>query len=380
MKVLLASSSSGSRGGGELYLLYLGEALARRGHEMTLWASDHSRMDELCGSFERFGKVARSKYRNTYDRAGRSLITFFDHASARQVAAEWDSLAPDIIHVNKQNLEDGLDLLRAAELTSRPSVATIHLTQSARYLKAQMALVRDAVSRKALISYQGPLVAVVEQRAEDLRSFLGQTERVTTIPNGVPLADLSDRPRLRSTTRRELKLTDSDLLILAVGRMVPQKSPLKFLELAAQIHRHMPEARFLWVGDGGLAAEWDAWVGKHGMGEIIRRLPWQLDVRPLLFAGDAFLHVAEYEGLPLALLEAMSAELPCAVTASLQEELRFLNEGNSIRVTPDSSWMTVLQDRDALTRTGQEARRLIEAQFSFELMAERYEQAYLELT
>ena len=32
MKILLASSSSGSRGGGELYLVYLGRALAQRGH------------------------------------------------------------------------------------------------------------------------------------------------------------------------------------------------------------------------------------------------------------------------------------------------------------------------------------------------------------
>jgi hypothetical protein len=33
MKILLASSSSGSRGGGELYLIYLGRALAQRGHQ-----------------------------------------------------------------------------------------------------------------------------------------------------------------------------------------------------------------------------------------------------------------------------------------------------------------------------------------------------------
>ena len=62
MKVLLASSSSGSRGGGELYLVYLGRALAHRGHAVTLWASTNPRMDELANTFSGFGQVLRSGY------------------------------------------------------------------------------------------------------------------------------------------------------------------------------------------------------------------------------------------------------------------------------------------------------------------------------
>ena len=60
MKILLASSSSGSRGGGELYLVYLGRALAHRGHAVTLWASTNPRMDELANTFSGFGQVLRS--------------------------------------------------------------------------------------------------------------------------------------------------------------------------------------------------------------------------------------------------------------------------------------------------------------------------------
>ena len=61
MKILLASSSSGSRGGGELYLLYLGRALAERGHEAMLWASAHPRMNELA---EKWKKDAASQKPN----------------------------------------------------------------------------------------------------------------------------------------------------------------------------------------------------------------------------------------------------------------------------------------------------------------------------
>src|SRR5687768_6259585 len=125
MKILLASSSSGSRGGGELYLLYLGRALAARGHQVTLWASTHPRMDELCIMFSDIGPVTRSAYRNTYDYRGRSITAAWNFAASARIASEWKALAPDVIHLNKQNLEDGLDLLRAARRAKLPHLTTI---------------------------------------------------------------------------------------------------------------------------------------------------------------------------------------------------------------------------------------------------------------
>ena len=71
MKILLVSTSSGSRGGGELSLLYLGRALKERGHEVMLFASLHDRMDELRFAFSPIGTVITGPYQNTYDRRGR---------------------------------------------------------------------------------------------------------------------------------------------------------------------------------------------------------------------------------------------------------------------------------------------------------------------
>ena len=65
MRILFVSSSSGSRGGGETFLVYLGKALARRGHKVMLWVSDHGRMNEVAGRFEAFGTVQRAEYVNT---------------------------------------------------------------------------------------------------------------------------------------------------------------------------------------------------------------------------------------------------------------------------------------------------------------------------
>jgi glycosyltransferase involved in cell wall biosynthesis len=376
MKILLASSSSGSRGGGELYLLYLARALTGRGHEVTLWASSHSRMDELSALFAPIGLVVRSDYTNTYDHRTRSSASFLNRVGARRIAGEWMALRPDFIHINKQNLEDGLDLLHAAALTGLPTLATIHLTQSARYLGAVCAGVRDWISRRALNAYVGPLVCVLEQRARDLRDFIGDQPRIHAIPNGVELYDLSQRAAARAAKRAELGIAPGTLLVAAVGRLMPQKRPLVFLELAEMIHARLPDAQFAWIGDGDLGAEWDARVAGRGLGGFVRRIGWQRSVREFLFASDVFLHTAEFEGLPLAILEALSAGLPCAITPNLLSEMPFLNTANSISIEGDGAWAAILGDRSKLSMLGQNARQLAEAQFSYEKMAARFETLY----
>lgn len=379
MKILLASSSSGSRGGGELYLLYLGEALAQRGHAVTLWCSRNAPMDELAGAFTRFGAVVRSDYPNTYDLPGRSLSSWLSVGRSRRIGAKWAALAPDILHVNKQNLEDGLDLTRAAAFAGLPTLCTIHLTQSARFLRARLAAIRDAISRRALRNFPGPLVAIVEQRGDDLRNFAGPAANVKVIPNGVPIPSLAGRTEARQRMRKRLHVTDAQLLVVAVGRMVPQKRPLDFIALAAGSRTALPDAHFVWIGDGKLSGAWDAAVAEHGAADRVHRIPWAPDVPAWLLASDAFLHVAEYEGLPLALLEAMAAGLPCVVTPELKSELRFLNEGNAIVIDPAGKWRESLRDSAARLRIGTAARALAEREFSCALMAERYERLYASL-
>jgi len=206
---------------------------------------------------------------------------------------------------------------------------------------------------------------------------LGESSRIRTIPNGVPIFDLSRREALRAATRAELGFND-EIVILALGRLVPQKRPLAFLEQARLIVNREPRARFVWVGDGELASAWDVRVAELGLGSVVRRLPWQKNVPPFLFGADVFLHVAEFEGLPLAILEAMSARLPCAIAANLLAEMPFLGSGDVLKVGDDASWAEGLGNPALLAELGARARRIAEENFSFAAMAASYESLYRE--
>ena len=378
MKILLVSSGSGSRGGGEIFLDYLGKGLAERGHEVTIWIPAHARMDELAERVLRFSKVIRAHYRNTYDYKTRTVATAFNRRISDKIARQWETLKPDIIHINKQNLEDGLDLLRAADYCSMPSVCTIHLTQTARYLRAHLAWLRDWIARRNLKKYNGTLVAVQEARREGLAHFLGSEKRIETIFNGVPLIDLDQKATVRAAKRRDLGLKPDDFLVLGIGRLEAQKQPFVFLKVAKSLHEHFPNAKFLWVGDGKLDAKWDRWVAQEKLGGVISRVSWQTDVTPFLFAGDLLLHVAEFEGLPLAIAEAMSAELPCAMTRNFAAEISLFSGENALFLDDAESLARQLKDPVVLSKVAAAGRQLVKNSLSVPAMVNGYERLYAE--
>jgi len=374
MRILLASSSSGSRGGGELFLLSLAKALSASGHELLLWASEHSRMDELCVRFTEFGTVARSRYANTYDRSLRGLSAVFDSACAARAAREWSSLRPEVVHLNKQNLEDGLDLVWALAKTNLPGVCTIHVTQSAAYLKARSAALRDSLSRWAMRKFKGTLVAVSQQRSQDLAAFLNTSlDQVICIPNGVAIPSEDELVRYRHEYRTQLKAGAQDTVFLGVGRMVPQKRPLLFLQIAKAILNYIPAAKFCWLGDGELRPEWDRAVRDWGLSEKVLAPGWSTHPEPFYAAADVFLHTAAYEGLPLAVLEAMAAGLPCCLTQNLVEDFRWSDLPGLVTIDIDNpDWVRNLENQVDRKRLSTLTRKNAVERFSIDRMASRY--------
>jgi len=381
MKILFVSSSSGSRGGGELYLIYLGQELANRGYSVGLWCSQNPIMDELASAFGKFGEVLRSPYVNTYNRKLRSFSDIFPRPHNACIS-EWQAFQPNIIHLNKQNLEDGLDLLTWSESLQIPRLVTIHITQTQSSLGAVLGQWRDKIAKRALNNFSGSLLAISENRGRELKKFLSfAPHKITVIENGVDIPEDKERLTKRKTARVQLAIKPDELLIVAVGRMEAQKQPLLFLQWATHLKRNIPAARFLWIGDGRLTPTWDQWVTEYNAQDYIQRLGWQNNVTPFLAAADGFFHPAQFEGLPFALLEAMAWSLPCMISSSLADELRFPPEVCFVASGTDT--LTGLDAfvnpslRDVVASAGYQ---LIKERFSLEKMVDTYESLYQRLT
>jgi glycosyltransferase involved in cell wall biosynthesis len=142
-------------------------------------------------------------------------------------------------------------------------------------------------------------VAISQEVARSFRALYG-TEPDTVIPNGV------DLPPPRAGWRESHGFSPDDILIASVARLDPQKNPLLLIDaLPAD-----PRCHLLLAGDGSLR---DA-VKQRGSSRV-HVLGVRADIPDLLAASDLFALASDYEGLPVAIIEAMAAGLPAVATS-----------------------------------------------------------------
>lgn len=126
------------------------------------------------------------------------------------------------------------------------------------------------------------------------------------------LAPADDQARVLA--RQRLGLGGGDLAVGMVGCLKPQKAPLDFVKLARDLKADIPHIQFFLVGDGALRPEVERQIRACGLGEIVTLLGWRQDVNVILSALDVFVLTSLWEGLPLAVVEAMQCGVPVVAT------------------------------------------------------------------
>jgi glycosyltransferase involved in cell wall biosynthesis len=371
LRVLLVSSSSGSEGGGELYLLRLAAGLKSLGHHVEAFLSTHPRMDRLAELLQPCAKIHREEYTNTYDRPLRAFGAIMDPALVRRMCDRFRAIDPDLIHVNKQNLEDGLDLLKAAAKTGLPFLSTIHITRSPVSLGARGGTLRCWIARSVLRHTASPCLAIARVCRDELAGLLGNSASggpVHCVLNGVGDAPPADRGAIR----RQWGCDDGEIVLGCLARLEAQKNPLFLLDLLPELPKHV---RLVWVGDGRLRNELLERGKRLGVSERVHIDGWRSDGRQRLAAFDVFVLPSRYEGLPFSLLEAMAAGLPCVASDVDGSRETVVHGQSGLLCPPDDrrAWLaclrTLVESQPQRRRLGSAARKRYLAHFSLEAMA-----------
>ena len=183
----------------------------------------------------------------------------------------------------------------------------VHLRAKAMVHTVHNLAVREADRLGRLINrfefFRGVVpVAVGDAVAESVKETYG-LRRPEAIPNGIEL-DRYWHPEVRESWRRANGFSDEDVLVVSVGRLEAQKNP----GVLAEAIQKVPGAHLLLVGQGELRESLEGRERVHLLG--VRD-----DVPAILAAADVFALASDWEGLPLALVEAMAAGLPVVATA-----------------------------------------------------------------
>ena len=137
--------------------------------------------------------------------------------------------------------------------------------------------------------------------------------KIITIPLGLELAPFLQANQQRGFLRKELRLPDVVPLIGIVARLAPVKGHQYFIQAAEKILKKHPRAKFLIVGDGELRGELEAQARKRGIEESCVFCGFRNDLAKVYADLDVVVLTSLNEGLPVALIEGMTAGKPVVV-------------------------------------------------------------------
>jgi len=168
----------------------------------------------------------------------------------------------------------------------------------------------------------------------------------------------------RADRRKEFGIRPETPVVGHVGRFTPEKNHRFLIQVAAEVIRAMPEARFLLVGDGALRSQIEQDIRRAGLDEQIILTGMRSDVPSLLAAMDAYVFPSEFEGLGLSLVEAQAAGLRCVVSDVVPREADVLPA--RVRRLPlragVGAWAAAVRELLRMPRPDpQEARKALEA-------------------
>jgi len=173
--------------------------------------------------------------------------------------------------------------------------------------------------------------------------------------------------------------------VVMVARMnAHYKNHAGFLRIAAEVHKRMPAAEFLLVGDGPLRPEIERQSAVLGLGDRVLFLGDRRDIPAVLASTDVAVLTSDSEGLSNVILEAMAAGLP-VVAYNVGGNAELVNEqrGALIAAGNESEFaaavLRLLSDANLRAQQGKIARQFAEQNFSLDRVCRQYEDLYVTL-
>lgn len=138
--------------------------------------------------------------------------------------------------------------------------------------------------------------------------------KAQTLVHGIDVARVAGARRDRATVRAELGLAPDELVVGTVANYREQKDYPNLLAAARLLADRGVRVRFVAVGQGPLADEVEALCDSLGLADRVILTGFRPDAVRVMAACDVFTMASRWEGLPVALMEALALGLPVVAT------------------------------------------------------------------
>lgn len=209
--------------------------------------------------------------------------------------------------------------------------------------------------------------------------------RIEVIHNGRDLARYSTTPEAQIAARRQLRFADETFVLMQVARLSRIKDHLTALRVIAILATRYPTIRHVIVGDGPERPAIESALRDLTLQEHVIMLGPRDDVSRLLPAADVFLLTSLSEAIPLTLIEAMAAEIPCVASrvggipeVIAEGETGLLAEPGNAESFADSIEHLIV-DEETRLRMASRSRQRAEQFFGRERMQQAYYDLYRQM-
>lgn len=328
------------------------------------------------------------------------LTSFYNRNAVRQLARLRRLILSeriDIIHAH--GFYDSLFAGMAGRLVGIPVIASQrHLKLSDRLIHALGTRAIHRLAFKIVVNSEAVRRTIIENGS-------ASDEKIVVIRNG--LRPISDDPaaasiglpsqiddstangaikrKMRDALCRELGLNPQVKLVGMVARLTPVKGHRYFIEAASRIARSEENVHFVLVGDGSLRREIESESSGRGLAHRMHILGNRSDARLLALAFDVAVLASLNEGLPNAVMEAMSAGVPTVATAVGGTTELITDDETGYLVPPaDAEALAnritfALKNEAASAAVAQKGREFVMSRFSMQQMVKSVEKLYDEV-
>lgn len=297
MRIAQVTYSTKPRGG-VVHTLALAEALARRGHDVTVWTLGRGGDETFFRAVDPAVEVRVVPFQPRDDETvGRRI-----QRSIETMRAGFESSAP---------ASSGYDVVHAQDCISAnavgPCIRTIHHLDE--FTTPQLVACHDAAIREPIAR-----LCVSDAVARDVEAGWGIAP--TVIPNGVESARFGAAAGPAGAEARAAWRDRLGQYVLALGGIEPRKGSIDLLEAFARLRAVRPDVRLVFGGGETLfdyrdyRADFDARVESLGLDPVILGVIDEDALAPLVAEASALAFVSTKEGFGLAAMEALAAGVP----------------------------------------------------------------------
>jgi len=363
---------SPSLGGLELYCLNTAQRLAARGHEVSLWLTQGSRMAEhaLAGRPVReMAGEAPLPYTLRLSKAPGYVHPWFT-LKARRLIREQDI---QVIHLHRSQ-----ELALFAPINI-PKVLTLQI---------QSSLPKRDLWHRWVYSKVDRILTISElMRDLALKTLPVRSDKVHVLYYGVPADDLYSQRGDPQETRHRFGIPADAFLIGLVGRLEESKGQALLLKAFAQVYQRFPQAHLLLAGDpppehAGYDQELKSLAADLGVAERVHFIGFQADTAPIFAALDLCVLASKQEAFGVVLLEAMAQGVSIIATRAGGVPEVIQDGVNGLLVKPEDSAELagaierLISDAEGRRRLGKAGFRIVREKFGLERHLQALEEQF----